>query len=83
MWNPILHDQGRHGRFLAGKDAIVEATSLPLPLLSSLLPPPPPFSVLQNLVKDQALVALPPVAALMTVNKRELTYTCVTNSSAK
>ena len=29
MLNPILNDQSRHGRFLAGKDAIVEATSLP------------------------------------------------------
>jgi 4-amino-4-deoxy-L-arabinose transferase-like glycosyltransferase len=83
MWNPILHDQGRHCRFLAGKDALVVATSLPLPLLPLLPPPTFLFSISQNPVKGQALVALPPVAALMTVNKRELTYTCVTNSSAK
>ena len=45
--------QGCHGRFLAGKDAIVAVTS-----------PALPFSIFQNPGKDQALVALPPVAAL-------------------
>ena len=43
--------QGRHGRFLAGKAAIV-------PLL------PSPLSNSQNLAKDQALTALPPMVAL-------------------
>ena len=41
-------------RFLADKAAIVVATS----------PLPPPLSNSQNLAKDQALTALPPVAAL-------------------
>ena len=41
--------QGRHGRFLAGKAAIVVAT-LPAPLSNS-----------QNLAKEQALAALPTV----------------------
>ena len=56
----VEHMQGRHGRFLADKAAIMAATSpahrhaLPLPLSNS-----------QNLAKDQALVALPPVAALI------------------
>ena len=46
--------QGRLGRFSAGKDAVVGATS---PML--------PFSISQNPAKDQAFAALPPVAALM------------------
>ena len=45
--------QGRLGRFSAGKDAVVGATS---PML--------PFSISQNPAKDQAFAALPPVAAL-------------------
>ena len=48
----FLRLQGSHGRFLAGKAAIVVATS------------PPPLSNSQNLGKDQALPSLPPVAAL-------------------
>ena len=44
--------QGCHGRFLAGKDAIVVAIS------------PLPFSISQNPAKDQVLAALHPVAAL-------------------
>ena len=46
--------QGRHSRFLAGKAATVLVTSLTLR----------PLSNSQNLVKDQALPALHPVAAL-------------------
>ena len=53
-----MHYQGRHCRFLAGKDAIVAAISPAPPL-------PPLFSVSQNPAKDQALAALPPVAALI------------------
>ena len=49
--------QGHHGRFLAGKDAIVAATS---PARRHCRP----FSISQNLAKDQAYAALPPVAAL-------------------
>jgi hypothetical protein len=45
----VRYAQVRHGRFLAGA-----------PLL-----PPPHLSNSQNLAKDQALAALPPVAALM------------------
>ena len=49
--------KGRHGTFLAGKAATV-AAALPVPLLLH------PLSNSQNLAKDQALAALPPVAAL-------------------
>ena len=43
--------QGRHGRFLEGKDAIVAATSLAA-------------AISQNPAKSQALAALPLVAVL-------------------
>jgi hypothetical protein len=32
------------------------------------MPLPPPFSIYQNPAKDQALTALPPVAALLLIN---------------
>ena len=51
----LLLQQGRHGRFLAGKATysggqFAAAMPLPRPLFNS-----------QNLAKDQALTALPPV----------------------
>ena len=49
----IFGRQGRHGvGHFTG--------ALPLPL-----PHPPPFSISQNPAKEQALAALPPVAALI------------------
>ena len=55
--------QGRHSRFLAGKAVTVSATSLALR----------PFSNSQNLVKEQALTALPPVADLLCNQSKEIT----------
>ena len=55
--------QGRHSRFLAGKAATVLVTSLTLR----------PLSNSQNLVKDQALPALPPVGALLCNQSKEIT----------
>ena len=62
--NLNCYNQGRHGRFLAGKDAKVATTS---PVCHHCTALPPPFSISQNPAKDQALVALSPVAALMRV----------------
>ena len=50
---------GRHGRFFAGKDAII-AGAPPLPLQ---------YSMSQNPAKDQALAVLSPVVALSTYIK--------------